>query len=70
MSIFEEVEIRELERIRRKFKEEFAGKGAKLTYLAFVVKATAMALKQFKSLNAEMDMEKGVMIYKKFEVFN
>jgi len=66
MTIFEEVEISELDRIRRKFKEEFAGKGAKLTYLAFVVKATAMALKQFKSLNAEMDMEKGVMIYKKY----
>ncbi len=66
MTIFEEVEVSELDRIRKKFKQEFTEKGSKLTYLAFVVKATAMALKQFKSLNAEMDIEKGNMIYKKY----
>lgn len=66
MTLFEEVEVSELDRIRKKFKQEFTDKGSKLTYLAFVVKATAMALKQFKSLNSEMDMEKGNMIYKKY----
>ncbi len=66
MTIFEEVEISELDRIRRKFKDDFAARGSKLTYLAFVVKATALALKKFPSLNAEMDMDKGVMIYKKY----
>lgn len=66
MTLFEEVEVSELDRIRKKYKQEFNDKGSKLTYLAFVVKATAMALKQFKSLNAEMDMEKGNMIYKKY----
>lgn len=66
MTLFEEVEVSELDRIRKKFKQDFTDKGSKLTYLAFVVKATAMALKKFKSLNAEMDMEKGNMIYKKY----
>ncbi len=66
MTLFEEVEVSELDRIKKKFKLEFADKGSKLTYLAFVVKATAMALKKFKSLNAEMDMDNGNMIYKKY----
>jgi len=66
MTIFEEVEISELDRIRKKFKEEFVAKGSKLTYLAFVVKATALALRKFKSLNSEMDMDNGNMLYKKY----
>ena len=66
MTLFEEVEISELDRIRKKFKEKLAADGIKLTYLAFVVKATAMALREFKSLNAQMDMDAGNMIYKKY----
>ena len=66
MTLFEEVEISELDRIRKKFKEDFMAKGSKLTYLAFIIKATALALKKFKSLNSEMDMEHGNMIYKKY----
>jgi len=66
MTIFEEVEISELDRIRKKFKEDFIAKGSKLTYLAFIVKATALALKKFKSLNSEMDMDNGNMLYKKY----
>ncbi len=66
MTLFEEVEISELDRVRKKFKEKLAEKGIKLTYLAFVIKATAMALREFKSLNAQMDMEAGNMIYKKY----
>lgn len=66
MTVFEEVEISELDRIRKKYKDILAAEGVKLTYLAFVVKATAMALRKFRSLNSEMDMEKGVMLYKKY----
>lgn len=66
MSIFEEVEIGELDRIRKKFKEEFLNKGSKLTYLAFIVKAVALSLKKYRALNSEMDLEKGNMIYKKY----
>jgi len=66
MTLFEEVEISELDRIRKKFKNKLADDGIKLTYLAFVIKATAMALRKFKSLNAQMDMDAGNMIYKKY----
>lgn len=66
MTVFEEVEISELERIRGKYKEIMQKEGVKLTYLAFIVKATAMALKKFKALNSEMDNEGGNLIYKRY----
>lgn len=66
MTVFEEIEISELDRVRKKYKDILAADGVKLTYLAFVVKAVAMALRKFRALNAEMDMDKGVMIYKKY----
>ena len=66
MTVFEEVEISELDRIRKKYKEPLAAEGIKLTYLAFIVKATAMSLKKFRALNSEMDFDKGVMLYKKY----
>lgn len=66
MTVFEEVEISELDRIRTKYKENLQKEGIKLTYLAFIVKAVALSLKKFKALNAEMDFEGGKMIYKKF----
>ena len=66
MTVFEEVEISELDRIRKKYKEPLAAEGIKLTYLAFIVKTTAMSLKKFRALNSEMDFEKGVMLYKKY----
>ena len=39
MSLFEEVEISELVRVREKYKVKFAEREVKLTYLAFIVKA-------------------------------
>lgn len=66
MTVFEEVEISELDRIRKKYKDQYAADGTKLTYLAFIIKATALSLKKFKSLNSEMDMENSNMIYKKY----
>ncbi len=64
MTLFDEVDIEELVRLRAKYKNY--KEGVKLTYLPFVIKATAMALKYHKGLNAEIDMEKGKMIYKKY----
>jgi len=66
MTVFDEVEISELERVRKKFKQKYADEGLKLTYLAFVIKATAFALKKYRTLNSEMDMENGNMIYKNY----
>jgi pyruvate dehydrogenase E2 component (dihydrolipoamide acetyltransferase) len=66
MTVFDEVEVSELVRVREKYKEIFLKKEVKLSYLPFVLKAAALALKKFKALNAQMDMENNQMIYKNY----
>jgi len=64
MTLFDDIEISELVRIREKFKNNIDG--LKITYLPFVLKAVAISLKKHKSLNSQMDLEGGKMIYKKY----
>lgn len=64
MTVFDEVEISELNRVRAKYKESFLQEEIKLTHLAFIVKAVSLALKKFRALNSQMDSEKEVIIYK------
>lgn len=64
VTIVEEVEISELMAIRSNYKQKYAERNAKLTYLPFIVKATVLALKQHRIMNAQMDMENNRMIYK------
>lgn len=66
MTVFEEAEISELVALRARHKERYSSEGVKLTYLAFIIKATALSLRKFRALNSEMDTEKGNMIYKKY----
>jgi pyruvate dehydrogenase E2 component (dihydrolipoamide acetyltransferase) len=66
MTLFEEVEISDLMKIRDKFKHKYAEKGIKLTYLSFIVKATVHALKKHRQLNSQMDMENDRMIFKNY----
>lgn len=66
MTVFEEVEISDLIWIREKYKKVYAEKGVKLTFLSFILKATALALKKHRQLNSQMDMENNRMIYKNF----
>lgn len=66
MSLFEEVEVSELIAVRKRFKQRYADKDIKLTYLPFIVKATAMALKKHRQLNSQLDMENNRMIYKNY----
>lgn len=63
MSVFEEVEISRLINIRASYKEKFAEKGVKLTYLSFIVKAVAQALKHYPQLNSQIDTENNRMVY-------
>lgn len=62
MSIFEEVEITPLMQVITRYKQAFADKGVKLTYLPFIVKAVAQALKHHPQLNAQIDSENNRMI--------
>src|ERR1035437_9135044 len=66
MTLFEEVEISDLMRIRDKFKHKYAEKDIKLTYLSFIVKATVHALKKHRQLNSQIDMENDRMIFKNY----
>lgn len=66
MTVFEEAEISELVSLRNRHKDRYSAEGVKLTYLAFIIKATALSLKKFRALNSEMDTEKGNMIYKRY----
>lgn len=66
MTVFDEVEVSELVRIRTKYKETFALEGIKLSYLPFIMKAVSLALRQHPVLNSEMDMENSRMIFKKY----
>ncbi len=66
MTAFEEVEISELVKLRSSHKNRFAEQEIKLTYMPFILKAAAYALKQHPILNAQLDLENDRMIYKKY----
>jgi pyruvate dehydrogenase E2 component (dihydrolipoamide acetyltransferase) len=63
---FDEADVTELARLREKMKPEASGKGVKLTYLPFVVRAVIEALKLHPLLNAELDDEEQEIIVKKY----
>ncbi len=64
MSVFEEAEVSRLVTLRGRYKSDFAAEEVKLTYLAFVIKAVALALRHHAVLNAQLDMENEQIIYK------
>lgn len=66
MTVFDEVEVSEMVRIRIKYKQKYEEDGIRLSYLPFIIKATALALKKHPVLNAELDMENNRIIYKKY----
>jgi pyruvate dehydrogenase E2 component (dihydrolipoamide acetyltransferase) len=70
MTVFEEVEVTELVKLRAAYKEQFLKDGLKLSYMPFILKAVAEALKQHPVLNAELDLENNRTIYKKFYNIN
>ena len=67
---FDDVDITELERIRKDSKDDYAATGVKLTSMPFLIKAIASALKQHPILNASVstndDNEAKEIIYKEY----
>jgi pyruvate dehydrogenase E2 component (dihydrolipoamide acetyltransferase)/2-oxoisovalerate dehydrogenase E2 component (dihydrolipoyl transacylase) len=61
-SYVDECDVTELVRLRESLKETFARSGVKLTYLAFVVKAVAAALKEVPLVNASFDDQTGEIV--------
>lgn len=66
MSVFEEVEVSELIRLREKYKNTFSNDGVSLSFLPFILKALTNSLEKFRVLNSELDLENNRMIYKKY----
>jgi len=66
MTLFEEPEVSALIAARSKYKEEYKKENISLTYMPFVIKAVVASLKRHREMNAEMDFEKGNIIYKNY----
>ncbi len=66
MTQFDEVDITALEALRKRHRSKAGDSGVKLTVTAFMVKAVAIALKEFPQFNASIDMRGGELIYKRY----
>lgn len=64
--LMDDVIVDKLVELRDKVKEQAAAQDIKLTYMAFVMKATILALKKFPMFNASFDQENEQMVVKKF----
>lgn len=62
----EEADATELVALRAQAKEIGAKQGVKVTYLPFVLKAMAAALRQYPILNSSLDEAKGELVYKHY----
>ena len=63
---FDDVDVTELERIRKDSKDDYAAQDIKLTSMPFLVKAIASALRQHPVLNASIDTETNETVYKEY----
>jgi pyruvate dehydrogenase E2 component (dihydrolipoamide acetyltransferase) len=65
-SLIEEVDCTEMVEARTTAKKVGERFGVKVTYMGYIMKATAIALQEFPQLNAELDEERGVIKVKKY----
>lgn len=63
---FDELDLTELEALRRELKPKAAAQGTKLTILPFIVKACIRALQEFPAFNASLDETGENLILKKY----
>jgi pyruvate dehydrogenase E2 component (dihydrolipoamide acetyltransferase) len=61
---FDEADITELETFRSQLNQEKGKDGAKLTMLAFLIKASAVTLQRYREFNASLDGEE--LVYKRY----
>jgi pyruvate dehydrogenase E2 component (dihydrolipoamide acetyltransferase) len=62
----EEIDVTELVALRARAKDRAAERGARLSYLPFIIKAAIAGLKKHPSLNSSLDEEKQEIVYKKY----
>jgi pyruvate dehydrogenase E2 component (dihydrolipoamide acetyltransferase) len=63
---FDDVDVTELERIRKDSTEDYSSQGIKLTAMPFLVKAVATALRQHPLINASIGESGDEIIYKEY----
>ena len=65
-SLIEEVDCTEIMEARSHAKSVAAKYGVKITYMPYIMKATAIALQEFPQLNAELDVDNSEILLKKY----
>lgn len=63
---FDDADVTELERIRVSSKADYAERGVRLSSLPFVIKSVAMALRNNPVVNASVDIDNGMVVYKDY----
>lgn len=63
---FDDVDVTELERMRKESQKDYDAQGVKLTALPFLVKAIAVALRSHPIVNASVNDEGNGIIYKEY----
>ncbi|SDQ05143.1 2-oxo acid dehydrogenase subunit E2 [Carnobacterium viridans] len=66
VTLFDEVDSTKLMAHRKHFKDIAAGKGVKLTFLPYVVKAIVSVLRKYPALNASIDDSTNEIVYKHY----
>jgi pyruvate dehydrogenase E2 component (dihydrolipoamide acetyltransferase)/2-oxoisovalerate dehydrogenase E2 component (dihydrolipoyl transacylase) len=61
-SYVDECEVTDLVKLRASLKDELAASGIKLTYLAFIIRAAARALREVPIVNASLDETAGEIV--------
>mgnify|MGYP002507955853 CR=1 FL=1 len=64
--VFDEVVVDKLWDHRKKYKELAATRGVKLTFMAYMVKALAVIMKEFPIFNSSVDMQNQTIAYKAY----
>lgn len=62
---FDEVDITQLEKLRKRYKEQAGDKAVRVTVTAFVIKALGSLLKEFPRFNSTLDLDANELIVKK-----
>jgi pyruvate dehydrogenase E2 component (dihydrolipoamide acetyltransferase) len=65
-TVVDEADVTELVKLRADNKEAAIGHGVKLTFVPFIMKAVAIALKEFPMLNASLDEATQELVLKKY----
>ncbi|HEX2123047.1 MAG TPA: 2-oxoglutarate dehydrogenase, E2 component, dihydrolipoamide succinyltransferase, partial [Thermoanaerobaculia bacterium] len=62
-----EIDFTNVEKLRRQYKDAYAERGVKLTYMPFIVQAVIAGLREFPILNASMD-ESNVVYHREYNI--